>query len=399
MHRPLDDRLVALFDAVFDLPAGVEVLHGLRGYIPRVSSITVITLGTHRLVNPTDGDPPFLSAASGTAWSGERLYTVGDDQSALVEFDLGEDAVLEALRRDEDTDILEPGVAQRIIQDVLPDDEDARKEEKPDFEALTLITEHDLAEIAADDGRDELLRRFPHGVVIMAGSGGTSWEGNRRSRCVVYLRDEHGHIVGLPAQVSLEELHEYLEGSPWLTGELNIEGLAVHGRHLVLAQRGNSTAEDGSPAKSMLIHLSLAEVLRSFSTDLKVGRMEIEQLREYDLGSLPLEVEGERYEIKLDFTDLDAVTGDRERRMVFTAAAEGHDQQGPAKGEIAGSVVGVISADGDVLATCPLEDTSIKLEGIDGRYNAATGTIDLLLVSDADDPDVPAPLMAARLPA
>ncbi len=47
----------------------------------------------------------------------------------------------------------------------------------------------------------------------------------------IYVRDEDGHIVGLPAKISLEGLHEYLEGSPWLTGELNIEGMAVHGRY------------------------------------------------------------------------------------------------------------------------------------------------------------------------
>ncbi|MBA2348010.1 MAG: hypothetical protein H0V81_06930 [Solirubrobacterales bacterium] len=39
----------------------------------------------------------------------------------------------------------------------------------------------------------------------------------------------------------------------------------------------------------------------------------------------------------------------------------------------------------------------IKLEGIDALYNATLGCIDLLLVSDADDPEVPAPLFAARL--
>ena len=362
-------------------------------------SLPVITLGTHRIVNPPDGDSPFLSAASGTAWSGRRLYCVGDDQSAVAEFELASDAVLEALRRGQDADILPPGYADRIIPEILPLDPSKRKEEKADFEALTLITESNLAELAEEDGRDELLRRFPHGLVIMAGSGGMSWGGNRRSTCVVYLRDEEGHIVGLPAKVSLEELHEYLEGSPWLTGELNIEGMAVHGRYLVLAQRGNSTADDGSPAKSMLIHLSLSEVLRSFYTDLKVGRLEIEHLREYDLGHLPLEAGGEQHDIKLDFTDLDAVSDDPERRMVFTAAGEGTDDQGAAKGLIAGSVVGVISAEGDLLATYPLEDTSIKLEGVDARYNPATGTLDLLLVSDADDPDVPAPLMAARIPA
>ena len=361
-----------------------------------MAPLRVIRLGTHRIVNPAPGDPPFLSAASGTAWSGNRLYSVGDDQAAVAEYELDPVAVLEALRAGEDADLLQPGIAERIIPDVLPQDPGKRAAQKADFEALTLVTDDELRALPDTEVRAGLLRRFPHGLVVMAGSGGMSWEGKRRSTCVVYLRDEDGHIVGLPAKVSLEELHEELEGSPWLQGELNIEGMAVYGEYLVLAQRGNSTAQDGSPAKNMLIHLSLAEVLESFYTDLEVGRCEIEALREYDLGYLPLEVDGEHHDVKLDFTDLDTVTGDPQRRMVFTAAGEGTDDQ--VKGRIAGSIVGVIDVDGNLAATYPLEDPMIKLEGVDAQYNPATGTIDLLLVSDADDPDVPAPLMAARLP-
>ena len=361
--------------------------------------LPVITLGTHRIENPAPGEPPFLSAASGSAWSGRRLYSVGDDQAAVAEFELDEVQVLEALRSGKDADILPPGFAERIIPDVLPLDPGRRASQKADFEALTLVTREDLEALDDEAVRREVLRRFPHGLLIMAGSGGVSWEGVRRSTCVVYSRDEHGHIVGLPAKVSLEGLHEYLEGSPWLTGELNIEGMAVHGRYLVLAQRGNSTGEDGRPADNLLIRLSLSEVLESFYTDLRVGRCELEELRSYDLGYLPLEVDGQSFDVKLDFTDLDSVSGDPEHRLVFTAAGEGTDDQGPAKGRIAGSIVGIVGADGNVERTYPLADASIKLEGVDARYNPATGTLDLLLVSDADDPDVPAPLMAARLPA
>jgi hypothetical protein len=364
-----------------------------------MSKLRVIRLGTHRIVNPAPGEPPFLSAASGTAWSGRRLYSVGDDQAEVAEYELDPVAVLEALRAGEDVDILEPGIARRIIPEVLPLDPKARASKKADFEALTLVTRADLETLDDSEARAELLRRFPYGLLIMAGSGGVTWEGVRRSTGVVYSRDEDGHIVGLPSKVSFEGLHEYLEGSPWLTGELNVEGMATHGRELVLAQRGNSSDEQGRPAKNLLVRLSLAEVLESFYTDLRVGRCELEEIREYDLGSLPLEVDGSSYDVKLDFTDLDAVTDDPLRRLVFTAAGEGTDDQGPAKRAIAGSIVGVIDADGNIAQTCPLEDASIKLEGVDARYNPATGTIDLLLVSDADDPDVPAPLMAARIPA
>jgi hypothetical protein len=358
--------------------------------------LRTIRLGTHRIEDPPEGEPPFLSAASGVAWSGRRLYCVGDDQATVAQFDLDPFDVQEALRAGQDVDVLAPGVAERIIPDVLPIDPKERASKKADFEALTLVTPEHLAALP-DEHRRELQRRFPHGLIFMAGSGGMSWEGFRRSTCVVYSLSGDGNIVGLPARVSLEGLHEHLEQEPFLTGELNIEGVAVHGGRLVLAQRGNSVDRDGRPAKNLLLHLSLGEVLESFYTDLAVGACELEDVREHDLGSLPLEIEGERHDVKLDFTDLDAVTADPHRRLVFTAAAEGTDGQGAAAGVIAGSAVGVLDAAGELVTLLPLADRSIKLEGVDATYNPATGTIDLLLVSDADDPEVPAPLMAARL--
>src|SRR4051794_35052083 len=101
-------------------------------------SLAVITLGVHRIVNPQPGEPPFLSAASGTAWSARRLYSVGDDQATVAEYELDPIAVLEALRAGEDVDLLEPGFAERIIPEVLPLDPKERASKKADFEALTL---------------------------------------------------------------------------------------------------------------------------------------------------------------------------------------------------------------------------------------------------------------------
>lgn len=356
--------------------------------------LRVITLGTHQIVNPDKGEVPFLSAASGTAWSGPRLYSVGDDQAAVAEYDLDPVAVLEALRAGEDRELLKPGFASRIIPEVLPLDENERKEAKADFEALTVITRTALETLPGGDNREQALRRFPHGLLLIAGSGGVSWGGVRRSIGVVYSLDERGNIVGLPAKVSLEGLHEFLEQHV-VSGELNIEGITVHGPHVILAQRGNSSDEDGRPAQNMLIQLSLEEVVRSLYTDLRVDQCELEEVRGYDLGFARIERDGQTFDVKLDFTDLDSVTDDPEGRIAFTAAAEADDE--PIKGEIAGSLVGIIGADGNISMTVPLADASIKLEGIDARYNPTLGSIDLLLVSDADDPHVPAPLMAARL--
>lgn len=358
-------------------------------------SLPVIRLGEHRVTNPSPGEPPFLSAASGTAWSAGRLYSVGDDQATVAEFDLDPPRVMEALRWGEDTQILEPGFAERIIPDVLPIDPKERAAKKADFEALTLVLRSHI-DALEHPAKHEIVRRFPYGLLMVSGSGGTSWEGFRRSTCVVYSLDEHGHISGLPAKVSLEELHTSLEQGDAITGELNIEGMAVYGSHLVLAQRGNSIDDEGRPAQNALIFLDLGEVLESIYTDLSVGVLELRGTRTYELGHLPVEHEGKEHDVKIDFTDLDAVTNDPDDRLVFTAAGEGPDGS-PVQNVIAGSAVGVISAEGELLSIVPLADRSIKLEGIDATYNPTLGSIDLLLVSDADDPDVPAPLFAARL--
>lgn len=357
--------------------------------------LAVIRLGEHRITNPQPGEPGFLSAASGTAWSDGRLYSVGDDQAAVAEYELEPATVLEALRVGLDVDVLAPGTAERIIPEVLPLDPAERASKKADFEALTLVRRVDIDGLE-HDARDEIARRFPFGLLIMSGSGGVSFEGVRRSTCVVYSLDDAWHISGLPTKVSLEALHVSLQDGDHITGEVNIEGMAVYGPTLVLAQRGNSFDENGDPAKNVLIYLDLGEVLESIYTDLSVGSLELQGSRSYDLGSLAVEHEGEEHAIKLDFTDLDAVTDDPEGRLVFTAAGEGPDGS-PVKGTIAGSAVGVISREGELLSLTPLEDASIKLEGIDALYNPTLGCIDLLLVSDADDPEVPAPLFAARL--
>jgi antitoxin (DNA-binding transcriptional repressor) of toxin-antitoxin stability system len=362
---------------------------------PLEAALPVIRLGEHRIVNPPPGEPPFLSAASGTAWSDDRLYSVGDDQASVAEFTLEQASVLEALRAGVDVEILEPGIAERIIPDVLPLDPSERATMKADFEALTVVLRRDI-DALDHPARAEILRRFPNGLLMMSGSGGMSWRGVRRSTCVVYSLDAHGHISGLPAKISLEALHESLQGCDAVNGELNIEGMAVYGQSLLLAQRGNSIDDDGQPAKNLLIDLDLGEVLESLYTDLSVGALELRSTREYDLGSLPVEQDGETHQVKIDFTDLDAVTGDPLRRLVFTAAGEGPDGS-PVQNVIAGSAVGVLSADGALLSITPLADRTIKLEGIDARYNPTLGSIDLLLVSDADDPEVPAPLFAARL--
>ncbi len=357
-----------------------------------MQSLKLIQLGTHRILNPDPGEPPFLSAASGVAWSPRSglLRSVGDDQAAVAEFSIAWTEVQEALRLGEDRDILSPGTAQRIIPEVLPLGGRERSEAKADFEALTIITRDDINRLSDGNLRMEMTRRFPNGLLLIVGSGGMSWGGVRRSIGVVYSLGENGLIRGLPAKISFEGLHTFLD-EHIVIGELNIEGVTVHGSQLVLAQRGNSFDQDGAPAPNMLIRLALDKFLWSLCTDLKIDQLELEELGQYDLGS----ADYEGHLVKLDFTDVDSVHEDPKGRMVITGAAEANFE--PIKGQIAGSIVGVIDAEGNLVKLLPLEDQSIKLEGVDARYNHTLGCIDVLLVPDADDPDVPAGLYAARI--
>lgn len=361
--------------------------------------IELIELGAQYIGNPMEGEPAYLSAASGVAWAGNTLYSVGDDQATLARFELGGHDVQNAFHVGEHCNLLKPGFAQRIIPGKLPLDPSQRSEAKPDFEALTMITRQHLDMLP--DGEMKLLAitSFPHGLLLITGSGGVSWGGIRRSIGVVYALDQSGSVLGLPAQVSFEGLHAFLDEHYTLPGDLNIEGTCVHGGELILAQRGNSIDErSGQPAENMLIRLSLLEVMRSICFDLQVDRMDLLGITSYNdlLGSLPATHNGVVHEVKLDFTDLDSVVGDPGGHLIFTAAAEGVD--GPFKGKIAGSAIGLIEVStGKVVYLDALANPSIKLEGINAWYNAYTNRIEFLVVDDADDPSKVAMVRAGSI--
>ena len=315
---------------------------------------------------PEPGRPPFLAAASGVSRTGggNLAIAIGDDERHFWEGSLDDEA---------------PGSFARIIAGDLSLQEGERKAEKPDLEALTILPPFE---------------RNPWGALLVCGSGG-SVPGGRRSIGVAFTLAEDGTLAGFPCPVGLGPLHRFLESH--VTGQLNLEGICVWGDRLMLAQRGNSVDDQGRPGENMLLALSLEKVLESMLTDLTIDAHELLEARAYDLGGRAVEHEGERIEVKLDFTDLDHVSGDPEGRLVFTAAAEGVDGS-RAEGLMAGSAVGLIGRDGAIVLQVTVEDPTIKLEGVDARFHEDRRGIELLLVADADDPDTPAPLLRATLP-
>lgn len=368
-----------------------------KGTIP-MRPLRLTSLGTLQL-RPHDGgiDQLFLSAGSATCWVGGKLYTVADTDAAVAEHELDWFTVQNALSGLPFKQ-LEPGLAQRIIPgltDIV--DPDQRKKAKADFEGMVIIRQRHLMALPDGPVKDEITRRFPDGLMIITGSGGKKTKKGKRKRSTAAIQgiSDKGHLMGLSAPISLGPLHDHLEASGHITGELNLEGITVQGEHIILAQRGNSTDNDGQPAKDLLIYLKLEEVLHSIYTDMSIGACEVVKIVEFNLGALSVKLGGKTHKVRLNFTDVDSVSHHPDGLLAFSAAAE--VPEGEHKGTIAGSVVGII--DGDKIVKVWRIPNGLKVEGVNAEYNPATRTIDMLVVPDADDPEVPAEVFAARVKA
>lgn len=279
-----------------------------------------------------------LGAASGLVRLGQRLYVVADDEHHLGSFDLAGDAPVQLHRlRDHD----------------LPAADAARKAAKPDLEVLLHLPPH-LA--------------GPHGALLALGSG----SGPRRNGAMKLPLDAHGRPTGSVQALSLEPLYAPLRER---FGDLNIEGGFFDDEGLVLLQRGNRS---GTPNASL--RYGLAQVRAWLAGGTAGGRPDVQT---FELG----QVDG----VTLAFTDGTALAGGR---WAYSAVAE-DSADSWADGACVGAVVGIVDASGCIVTQRRLQPTC-KVEGIAAREDG-TG-IELLMVTDADDPTVPARLVCARLP-
>ena len=240
-----------------------------------------------------------------------------------------------------------PGTLERLLPGELPADAARRKARKPDFEVLV---------------------RLPSGMLLAMGSGS---RGNRCTGVAVPL-DAKGAIAGPPRAFDLEALRSRLLdhfASP------NIEGGCVVGEDLVLLQRANSRDR-----MNALVRISVATLESAIAS----GRWEAGDLRttEVQLDS------GDG--VPLSFTDCAALP---DGRIVFTSVAE-DTRDSYNDGPCSAAAVGLLDLEGHVLALAPLEPTC-KVEGVDARMEG--GAIRLLMVTDADDAQVPAELLEARI--
>lgn len=235
----------------------------------------------------------------------------------------------------------------RLFDGELPDDPVARKRVKPDLEALV---------------------ELPGGLLAVPSGS------KPRRRRGAWIPAGRGIRPGQPARdVDFGPLYTGLRGD---FDRLNVEGAALMGAHLVLFTR-----RTGRVGRNALVRLRLLDALAA----LAVPQPQLTHALVVDVIDVDLGDEGGT---PYGFTD---AFGDRDT-AVFVAAAEATDD--PVQdGHLAGCMLGRLDAHLRVCArwtVAPLR----KLEGI-----APDGAGGLWAVADADDPQVPAPLLhLARIP-
>ena len=199
-----------------------------------------------------------VSAASGIARIGQRLYVIADDLLGLAVYDLHGERVQSI----------------RLLPGELPGEHSARKAAKPDFEAIAVL---------------------PDGSLLALGSGSTA----QRQRGA-WLQ----HVASEP-QSSVIDLSDLYAALSVELPELNIEGAVVFGSHLYLCSRGN-----GARLENALVRLDLDRALDSLHTDRRLAAdslVNVQRVRLVELDGVPLSL-----------TDL---TVDDEG-LIFAAAAE-----------------------------------------------------------------------------
>ncbi len=290
------------------------------------------------LAAPSSGRALHLSAASGLVCLNAFTYVIADDELHLGVFR---------------TATTQPGHLIRLFEGTLPGSASARKRQKPDLEALTLLPP------CVD---------YLHGALLMLGSGSRR---NRRTAAIIGL-DPQGATQGSPQVVDLSAIFDSLDA---LFPALNIEGAVVSGNELRLLQRGNKRHSPNA-----VIRFQLSDFLRALSSN-RTEPISPSSVATFELGK----IDG----IPLGFTDGAALPNGS---ILFTAVAE-DTEDAYNDGRCTGAAVGI--ADGDELRCLYRLAYPLKVEGVHATVEG--DAVRLLLVTDADDPAIPASVFSAVL--
>ncbi|MEB2312181.1 MAG: hypothetical protein OZ928_10060 [Polyangiaceae bacterium] len=292
-------------------------------------------------VDRADDVPSHVRAASALRRWGDQLVIVQDDVSALalVDEDTGEVSSL----------LLPPSTAgQRSFSDAR-----GNKDEKLDLEACAVL---------------------PDGRLLVFGSGSTA----ARERVVLVDSKRRVRVV------DAAPLYRALRTHPALgDAELNLEGAVVCGARLRLFQRGNGLRLTGALPTSVIFDVELEALLRLLDAA-SATMPEIVAAHPVELGS----ANGVRF----GFTDATLLP---DGRVLFLAAAE-DSPDAYRDGPVSGARVGLLDGERVVVADVLEEDgtrTARKLEGVEVAGAQGGEALELWVVSDPDDAEIPAALL------
>jgi hypothetical protein len=283
--------------------------------------------------------PAYLSSASGLVRTGAELCVVADDELHLGRFSL---------------DHQQPGQLTRLFSGLLPKPNKQRKKRKPDLEVLLRLP---------------ACMEYPYGALLALGSG----SGKHRRRGALLKIGARGRVIGRACTIEAEQLYARLAQN---FSDLNLEGGWISQGRLHLLQRGN---KGGSP--NAVLQWDAAAVMRSMLRDGALPDSDPIHVRELDLG--------DAHGVPLCFTDASPLADDS---WVFSAVAE-NTINSYSDGACMGAAVGCVNARGRLRWIKPVQPT-YKIEGIDAEL--INGKLQALLVTDADDPAVPASLLKFR---
>jgi hypothetical protein len=285
----------------------------------------------------SDKQPSYLSAASGLVCVGSHIYVVADDALHIGVFSAGTS---------------EPGYQIRLFAGDLPGNKAERKRQKPDLEAITFVP---------------AFQGYSYGALLAFGSASRP----NRARGVLLGLDRHGAVCSSPEELDMMPILGSLHRT---FPELNIEGATVVGDELLLCQRGNKRHIDNA-----IIHFPLLPALAALRRS-NTAALAPSNITRVDLGSIQ--------SVPLCFTDAAALpNGD----VVFCAVAE-DTNDAYLDGHCVGAAIGIVDKHGQLLSLRQLEQP-YKVEGISAQME--NDALDLLLVTDADDPAIPAKLLSA----
>jgi hypothetical protein len=276
-----------------------------------------------------DGTP--VRAASGIASYGAGWLVVQDDATLACVWEAGSGRALRLVAPVEGHDRFEEASGTKTL--------------KPDFEAVVTLL----------DGR-----------TLVLGSGSTP----ARMRCVL-LSERSIQVAGLAPVY--ERVAELLEVP---ADQLNLEGAAVVADHLRWFQRGLPSA--GAPSAS--VDVELRGLLNQASGS--PAAIRVSGVRRYDLGSAA--------GVGLAITDAVSLPGG----LVLVSAAAEDSPSTYDDGPVVGSALALLDGDRvlDLVELPPLDGEVAKLEGL-ALVGQRDDVLDLVAVTDADDPRVPSLLL------